>query len=183
MRYLNYGPIITLTSVVLAVLLPLAAKSQRSVANVREESTTCLNINLQDANIAVRYRAIRVIQDRGTRQRWLLLQDMKHPAAPARLFPESSEFSCARLPLKASESYSRVNIQNVLIPVIHAGDSLILSEHTSVFDAELAAIALKAAAIGEGLTVRLKFGGRTLGAVATAPGHATVSEEESEVCR
>src|ERR1700758_1568658 len=97
MKCLNYEPSMTLTSVVLAILLPLAAVSQQSGANAREESAICLNSNLSHATTAARYRAIRVIEERGTHQRWVLLQDMAHPAAPARLFPGSSEGSCARL--------------------------------------------------------------------------------------
>ena len=69
------------------------------------------------------------------------------------------------------------------MPVIHAGDYLIVSEHTRVFDADLEATALKTAAIGDSLTVRLKFGGRTLSVVATAPGRASLFEEGSAARR
>ena len=69
------------------------------------------------------------------------------------------------------------------IPVIHAGDKLILSEHTSAIDADLEAVALTSAAIGKGLTVRLKFGSRTVSAIATAPGRASFAEGRTEVYR
>jgi hypothetical protein len=67
----------------------------------------------------------------------------------------------------------QVKLQKLPIPVIHAGDTVILTEHTSVADAELEATALSAAGVGEALTVRLKIGGR-LGAIATAPGRASI---------
>ena len=183
MRCLNYEWSMALTIVFLAALPPLAAVSQQSSANKREKSEACLNITVPHANFAARYRAIRVIEDFETRQRWLLLQDMEHPAAPARLLAAASELSCAGLHIKGSGSQPQVNIQNVLLPVIHAGDSLVLSEHTRVSDAELEAVALRPAAIGESLSVRLKFGGATLSAIATGPGRATVSKERSEAHR
>ena len=182
MRFLSYESAVTLRCVILALLLSREAVSQQSTA-VAQESAICLNSNLSHIHTAAKYRAIRVVEDRGTGRRWLLLQDLEHPSAPARLYPWSSQFPCAHLFAEGSQSRSPENTQNVSFPVIHAGDALLLSEHTRIADAELEGTALTSAALGETLTVRLKFGRRTLKAIATAPGRAAVSESGSEVPR
>ena len=66
------------------------------------------------------------------------------------------------------------------LPVIHAGDQIILSEHTINSDAELEATALDTAAAGDSLRVLIKFGGHTVRAIAATPGHATRGLEASE---
>ncbi len=135
------------------------------------------------SNIATRYRAICTIEDPGTRQRWILLQNLVRPAAPALLVQRPRNFSCVRFSPQGSESHSQPDSESRSLPVIHAGDYLILSEHTRFLDAELEAIALQPAAIGDSLTVRLKFGDRILRVIATAPGRAALSGEGSEARR
>lgn len=44
--------------------------------------------------------------------------------------------------------------------VVHAGDPVIVEEHTPVMDLRLEAIALRSAAVGSELTVRLKYSGQ-----------------------
>jgi flagella basal body P-ring formation protein FlgA len=65
------------------------------------------------------------------------------------------------------------------VPLIHAGDRLVVSEETAVSEGRFEATALTTAAVGEMLTVRLKFGG-ILHARATASGHASLVLAESE---
>ena len=181
MQRLPYEPAMTLRCIILALLLPLAAVSQQSTAVSPQEAAICMDP--PHTHPAAKYRAIRVVEDRGTGQRWLLLEDLEHPSAPARFYSWSREFSCAHLFAEGSQLHSAENTRNVSLPVIHAGDALLLSEHTRIADAELEGTALTTAAPGETLTVSLKFGRRTLKAIATAPGRAAVSESGSEVPR
>jgi flagella basal body P-ring formation protein FlgA len=62
-------------------------------------------------------------------------------------------------------------------PVIRAGESLIVEEHTSLVDARLEAVALGSALAGSAITVRLKIGGRVVRAVALAPGRAELQPQ------
>jgi hypothetical protein len=181
MRIQHYSRAITLTSISLAAFLTLPGRCQEKNPTSRNQADECLNIADDHSKIATRYRAIRTIEDSGTHQHWLLLENLNRPGAPALLVQRACDSSRARILSEESELRSRSDIHDLSLPAIHVGDYLILSEHTRVFDAELEATALKTAAIGEGLTVRLKFGGRSLNAIATAPGRATLSEEGSEV--
>jgi hypothetical protein len=131
-----------------------------------------------------RYRAVRILDDPGTGRRWLLVQQVARPEAPALLPQMPDNHSCSKLPLEGSEGRSPTTAnQNPARRVIHPGDFVILSEYTPVSDALLEAIALQPAAIGQALTVRLKSGGHLLRAVATSPGHATVLAEGDEAHR
>ena len=61
--------------------------------------------------------------------------------------------------------------------MIHARDYVIVEEHTALVDARLEAVALGSAASDAPLRVRLKVGGKIVGAVATGPGHAILAPE------
>lgn len=64
-----------------------------------------------------------------------------------------------------------------LRPVIHAGDEVIVEEHTAVVDARLEARALASAPIGAEFTARLKIGGLVVRVVALAAGRARRASE------
>jgi hypothetical protein len=180
---LKYSRAITRTNICMAAVLALPGWCQQSDPTVRNHPDACLNIVEDCSNTGTRYRAIRTVEDYGTHQHWMLLQNLSRPAAPAVLIQRPLDFSCARLSLERPDLRFPSDRESLSLPVIHAGNYLIVSEHTRVLDAELEAIALRPAAIGEGLTVRLKFGGRTRNAIATAPGRATLSEEGREAHR
>ncbi len=61
--------------------------------------------------------------------------------------------------------------------MIHAGDHLIVEEHTRLLDAVLEATSLARAREGESFRVRLSIGGRVVNAVAIAPGRAMLSRD------
>jgi hypothetical protein len=149
---------------------------------VGTQPDACLNAVEPHSSIAPQYREIRTIEDRGTHQHWILLQNLNRPAAPALLLQGAQGFSCSRFREK-SGSRSKADARSFLPPVIHAGDHLIVSEHSSELDADLEATALKSAAIGNSLTVRLKAGGGTLSVIATGPGRATFLQNGIEVRR
>ena len=63
--------------------------------------------------------------------------------------------------------------------MIHAGDKLIVEEHTAVVEARLEAVALGPAAQGAVFKARLKIGGKVVRAVAVSAGHAVFAPEEA----
>ena len=61
--------------------------------------------------------------------------------------------------------------------MIHAGDALVVEEHTAVVDARLEAVALAPAAVGAEFSARLKVGGKVVRAGALAAGRAVLAPE------
>ena len=171
MRRLDYFRACTMVSISLALATLPGWCQQGYTTTVHNDA--CWNTATEPSNFLTRFREIRTIEDPATHQRWMLLQNLNQPAAPALFVPTPQEFFCTGLGPKRCE----LTVQRASHAVIHAGDQLILSEHTRVSDAELEATALKTAAIGERLPVRLKLGGRILSAIATAQGRATLSGE------
>jgi hypothetical protein len=113
-------------------------------------------------------RVIRTIDDPTTRQHWLLVRNVDRPEAPAQLVQVSTRFH-------TSIGQSKPRISSLPgNPVIRPGDRLIVSESTAVSEGRFEATALNAAAAGESLTVRFRFGGSILHALAIAPGRATL---------
>ena len=118
-------------------------------------------------------RLIREIDDPHLGTRWLLLRDAGHPAGPGRLVPFFPQ---------ARPSFQRGNDRAsgdqgwaVPMPVIRAGDRLVLEESSPVVEAHLEAVALGPAAVGSILEVRLGIGGHVLRAVALAPGRVALA--------
>lgn len=115
------------------------------------------------------WRVIRSFEDASTHQSWTVVRDKKQPAAPARLWGPTilRGAGCA-----SAEESREALLQTASRLIIHAGDSLIVDEHTAIVDARLEATALNAAAGGERLKIRLKIGNRIVEAVAIEPGRA-----------
>jgi hypothetical protein len=153
--------------------------SQQNIVAARTDCAASFTLINPLSNVPTRYRAVRAIDDRGTRQHWLLLKDQSHPACPALLVQAPRYRSCAGLGQTEIDSRSH-SVPEFSLPVIHVGDPIVVSEHTPTLDAELEATALEAAIAGEPLGVRLKIGGQTLRAIADAPGRATRIAKASE---
>jgi len=98
---------------------------------------------------------IRVIDDSATGNRWLLVKNAADPAGPGQMVP-----------------VERADAGSPAHPVIHAGDALVVEEHTAVVDARLEATALASAMAGSGFEARLKIGGKVVRVVALGPGRA-----------
>jgi hypothetical protein len=111
---------------------------------------------------------VREIDDLHTGARWLLMRDPVHPGGPGRLVLVGG--------LRGIVRPSEPGIEP-LLPVIHAGDRLIVEEHTAVVEARLEAVALGPAVIGSPLDARLKIGGNVVRVVAMAPGRAAFLAE------
>ncbi len=118
---------------------------------------------------------IRTIQDPHSGQSWLLLRNEDHPGGPGRLLLADTRLARS-IPAAVAESAQkpkgeRADHSDGSI-VIHAGDRLVVEEHTAIADVQLEAVALASAKAGATLAVRLKIGGRVERAVAVAPGRA-----------
>lgn len=92
------------------------------------------------------------IQDPATGARWLLERDPAHPAGPGRLVEVSSSQKVATAATETA-------------PVIHAGDRVVVEQHTEVADGRFEATALGSAAKGAVLRVRMRSMGEAGGLV------------------
>ena len=124
---------------------------------------------------------VREIDDPHTGDRWELMRDAVHPEGPGRMVLVKA--SGTRLassgpgdrPLPDARSANRP----LLGPVIHAGDVLIVEEHTAVVEARLEAVALGPAVHGAVIQARLKIGKKVVRVVAVSAGRAVFAPEEA----
>jgi hypothetical protein len=117
---------------------------------------------------------VREIDDPHTGDRWLLMHNDQVPGGPGRLVLIAAPRKAIRgTSLQAAGEADEAQI----LPVIRAGDRLIVEEHTARVDAVLEARAMNPAAPGSVLNVRLTIGGNVVRAVALGPGRATLQPE------
>ncbi len=117
---------------------------------------------------------VRSVADPHSGRRWLLLRDADHPGGPGRfVLAEDRPAGSEGRPLSSVEKAERLE----MLPVIRAGDRLVVEEHTAVADARLEAVAMGPAAMGATLSVRLAIGGRMVRAVALGPGRAVFAQQ------
>jgi hypothetical protein len=133
------------------VLLAGAALAQGPMATVR-----------LDAPVEGPGSAILEIVDPHSGTRWLLVKDEKHPGGPGRLLQPSCD----------GHARSGVNRPPAAAPIIHAGDQIVVEEHTDRVDAVLEATALGVAAVRGEFQARLRVGGRVVRVTGLAPGRA-----------
>ena len=111
----------------------------------------------------------REIDDPSSGGHWLLVQNADHPGGPGRLFLVNRD-----APSELPAILGHYPPARALVPVIRAGDALIVEEHTKVVDARFEGIALGPARTGETFRIRVRLGGTVLRAVATGSGHAVL---------
>lgn len=109
------------------------------------------------------------IDDPHNGDRWLLLRDESHPAGPGRLVLASAAGS-GDTPKQTGRG------TDAPPPVIHAGDHIVLEEHSAIVDARLESIAIEPAWPGSVFSARLTLGGRIVRARAAGPGRAILVE-------
>jgi hypothetical protein len=116
---------------------------------------------------------MREIDDPYTGNRWLLMRNNQNPGGPGRLVlvdhPDGLDSASRQIAAKTEKAR--------FLPVIHAGDRLIVEEHTAVADAILEARALNSAVLGSEFGVRLTIGGKVMRAIALGPGRAAFQAE------
>ena len=124
-------------------------------------------------------QVIREIDDSATGNRWLLVRDTANPAGPGRMVRVEGAGSESASGIQGERARKSPQSQAAtpLRPVIHAGDAVILEEHTSVVDARLEAVALGSAVVGAEFKARLKIGGKVVRAVALEAGRAEITPE------
>jgi hypothetical protein len=113
--------------------------------------------------------AVREIDDPHSGTRWVLVKDAEHPGGPGRLVPVGSGGQ-GWLGLRESA-------RAVAMPMIHAGDRILVEEHTEKVDAVLEAVALGPAVEQGSLHARLRIGGRVVRVVAVGAGRARLSAD------
>jgi hypothetical protein len=172
---------LSIASIALLVFSVLSCRGeQKDLAN-QKSPAACLK-DFETA-YGTRYRALQIMNDPGTGRRWLLVEQLDRPEAPALLMLMPDNHACSKLPIADSEWRYPSAHRALPVPVISPGDSIILSEASPVSDGRLEAIALERAATGQELTVRLKLGGHLLRAVAIGSGRATLLAHRNEVRR
>ncbi len=112
---------------------------------------------------------VREINDPHTGDQWLLIGDPGRPGAPGRMILVATLATSTATPGRGTYTQP--------LPVIHAGDRLILEEDTAMVHARLQAVALSPALAGSALKVRLVLGGFVVRAVALGPGRAAFALE------
>lgn len=115
----------------------------------------------------------REINDPRNGIRWLLLVNALHPGEPGRLVRADTVRNEAPS-LKAAGQEALPPLQLV----IHAGERVILEEHSEVVDGRLDAIALNPAAVGGAVRVRLVVGGRVVRSLAVGVGRVNLDQEK-----
>lgn len=117
----------------------------------------------------------REINDPSTGSRWLLMIDSSHPGGPGRWLRAEGQPE-VRLPgeQRSTRSLNKHIAAPIAVPVIHAGDRVIVEEHSDVAEARLEGVALGPAAVDAAFKARLVIGGKVVGVVATASGHAVL---------
>jgi len=119
---------------------------------------------------------VREIFDRSSGNRWILQRDETGSAGPGRMVlmisPASPVDSGGRE--RAPSRKRREGDWTSPALIIHTGERLIVEEHTAKIESRLEAVALGQATTGAILAVRVKMGGRTVKAIACAPGRAVI---------
>jgi hypothetical protein len=101
---------------------------------------------------------------------WALVRDRAHPADLPRwlLVEAGNTMDDAARPVRREP------------PVIHAGDRIVVEEHTAVADARFEAMALTSAPKGDRLRARIAIGGRIVLAQAIGAGEAEAINGNAE---
>ena len=127
--------------------------------------------SVETLGLGVEGEVVREIDDPHTGDRWLLVRNDQVPGGPGRLvLLAAHRHPSGGAMLRTAGPASDAQI----LPVIRAGDRLIVEEHTARVDAVLEARALAPASSGETFDVRLTIGGNRVQAIALGPGRAAL---------
>jgi hypothetical protein len=137
----------------LVVLVSLGvARAQGSGANTGQGSA------------AAGERIVREIKDPHSGTLWRLYANAENPAGPGRLVMAGREEHGTSFTAQTKKS----------VPAIHAGQRVMVEEHSSAVEAYLEGTALESSPVGSRLQVRLRMGGKVVRALVTAPGRVEV---------
>ena len=127
--------------------------------------------SVEALGLGVQGEVVREIDDPHTGDRWLLVRNDQVPGGPGRLVLVAAH---RRPSGGAIWRPAGPTGDAQILPVIRAGDRLIVEENTARVDAVLEARALNPAASGSALDVRLTIGGNVVRAIALGPGRAAL---------
>lgn len=114
---------------------------------------------------------VREINDPALGVLWLLIKDPQHSGGPGKFVMVDKTKG-----LRSADASALQGIEQAL-PVIHAGERVVVEEHSAVVDARLEGTALEPALQGAPLRVRLKLSGQVVHAIAQASGRALLAPE------
>lgn len=157
----------------LAAASAVGACAQAAGSHVAAAPKTLRAVAVTENSLEPEDRVLRQIEDPSTGALWLLLRDRERPAGPGRLVLAREQFRTQN----AKSSGGAQPLPAAEWPVIHAGDAVVVEEHTAVVDARLAAMAQGPAVKGAQFKARLKIGGNVVRVVALAPGRASIAPE------
>lgn len=158
-----------------AVLLIVAASTACAQSSTHSGSQVILSsgglASVETLGLGVQGEVVREIDDPHTGDRWLLVRNDQVPGGPGRLVLVAAHRNLpgGRILRLADEAR-----EAEVLPVIRAGDRLIVEEHTARVDAVLEARALNPAVLGSAFDVRLAIGGNRVRAIALGPGRAAL---------
>ncbi len=118
--------------------------------------------------------SLREIDDPHSGARWFLFRDPDHPEGPGRWVLEDNGQAGGNARAAGSEAG-----ETEPEAIVHAGDRLIVEEHTAAFDAWWEADSLGRGPIGSAIAVLLKIGGRIVRARILSAGHAVLAIAEA----
>ncbi len=110
---------------------------------------------------------VREIADPYTGMLWVLSRDASHPGGPGKMIATSERVADVRRGVVPRTTVT-------MVPVIRAGDGILVEEHTRLVDLELEAVALGPATPGKMLHARTRSGS-VLCATALGPGRAELA--------
>jgi hypothetical protein len=165
---------LTISITALLTLTALAAQGQEAKPGSVPSlilSSGSVRPSAELARAEIAGEVLREIDDPRNGDRWLLIEDARHPGGPGVLV--LAHHDSARLEVRSCNA----STADVAAPVIRAGDRVIVEERTAVVEARLEAVAMGPALAGAAFKARLSVGGMMVRAVALGPGRAVVQEE------
>ena len=123
------------------------------------------------------WRVLRSFDDPGTAQQWFLLRDPSQPARPAKLIVVVHHRSDRTDRVSGRRSHSVTEGSGSDLPLVRAGDKIVLSEHSPGVESRFEATALSTASLGHVVSVRVDVWGRVLQAVVTGDARAEIQAE------
>jgi hypothetical protein len=147
-----------------------SAQTRQPTARTVLDSSGQASIPGDDLN-----RVVREIDDPHNGARWLLMRNPDHPGGPGVLMMVSQVQPVNRQRLSGGPISGPV--AETILPVIRAGDRVVVEENSPVVEASLEGVSLSPAAVGSQLDVRLKIGGKVVRAVALGPGRAALQPD------
>lgn len=178
-RHARTGLMIAIGWVLLAADASVVALSAQALDSSGSAANVFQHANAHPSSPeAASGEVYREINDPHTGDRWLLFRNLSHPGGPGRMVlaerPEGAPVGSAALRERVNGPVDAVE----QLPVLHAGDEIVVSRATRTVDEQFEGVALGPAAKGALFEVRLKIGGKVFMAVASAPGRAVFAEED-----